>query len=159
MSGRKKYLFLGAALAALPLSAAIYVQTEQAGAEQAQAPAYLIESLEGRDLFRAYCATCHGMDGRGGGPGAASLKSAPPDLTQIARRRGGIFPVAGVERIIAGEETASKTHGMREMPVWGPILSQIQQDQSLGKVRIRNLAKYLESLQTPAPLRSGSRSD
>jgi mono/diheme cytochrome c family protein len=146
MNARRTYAFLVAALAALPLAAGMYAQSEKAGAAEVQAPAYLIESLEGRDLFRAYCATCHGMDARGGGPSAAGLKTAPPDLTQIAGRRGGVFPLAGVEKIIAGEAT-SATHGMREMPVWGPILGQIQQDQSLGKVRIRNLAKYLESLQ------------
>jgi hypothetical protein len=56
-----------------------------------------------------------------------------------------------VERIIAGEQASAETHGQREMPIWGPILSQVQRDRDLGKVRIRNLAKYLESLQAPKP--------
>jgi mono/diheme cytochrome c family protein len=138
-----------AALAVAPLVAPTYAQRAnvEVDKKEFQAPTQLIESLEGRDLFRAYCAGCHGADARGGGPAAASLKSRPPDLTQIARRRGAVFPLAGVERIIAGEEGASATHAAREMPVWGPILGQIQRDQNLGKIRIRNLAKYLESLQ------------
>jgi mono/diheme cytochrome c family protein len=137
------------ALSVPPLAIPTYPQGAgvDAAKEGYQAPTSLIDSLEGRDLFRAYCAGCHGADARGGGPAAVSLKSTPPDLTQIARRRGGRFPLAEVEKIIAGDESASATHGMREMPIWGPILGQIQRDQNLGKIRIRNLAKYLESLQ------------
>ena len=112
-----------------------------------QPPDQLISSLEGRDMFRAYCAACHGTDAKGGGPAASSLKTKPPDLTRIAQRRGGNFPAQQVERIITGEETSPVAHGSREMPVWGPIFGQIQRDQDLGKVRVRNLAKYLESLQ------------
>ena len=110
-------------------------------------PDQLIESLEGREMFRAYCAACHGTDAKGGGPAASSLKTTPPDLTRIAQRRGGNFPAQQVERIITGEETSPAAHGSREMPIWGPIFGQIQRDQDLGKVRVRNLAKYLESLQ------------
>ena len=112
-----------------------------------QTPDVLIDSLKGPELFRAYCAACHGTDAKGGGPAASSLKTKPPDLTRIAQRRGGIFPAQQVERIITGEETSPVAHGSREMPVWGPILGQIQRDQDLGKVRVRNLARYLESLQ------------
>jgi hypothetical protein len=42
----------------------------------------------------------------------------------------------------------SAGHRTREMPVWGPIFSQVDRDQDLGRVRIDNLARYLESLQT-----------
>jgi mono/diheme cytochrome c family protein len=149
MAFRRVRLFLVIALSMAPLAALTYPQGADGDAakEGYQAPTHLIESLEGRDLFRAYCAACHGADARGSGPAAASLKSKPPDLTRIAQRRGMVFPLAEVEKIIAGEESASATHGMREMPIWGPILGQVQRDQSLGKVRIRNLANYLESLQ------------
>lgn len=148
MTRVRKYLTVVSALAVLPLVGLTYSQKANEDSQTGQEPITLIESLEGRDLFRAYCAGCHGADARGRGPRGGALKTTPPDLTEIARRRGGVFPLLGVERIIAGEDTASETHGMREMPVWGPILGQIQRDQSLGKVRIRNLAKYLESLQT-----------
>jgi mono/diheme cytochrome c family protein len=116
-------------------------------AEGYRVPEQLIESLEGRDLFRAYCAACHGENARGGGPAASSLKGKVPDLTRIAERRGGTFPLPQVERIIAGEETVATAHGSREMPIWGPIFGQVQRDQNLGKIRVRNLAKYLESIQ------------
>ena len=29
---------------------------------------------QGRALFRQYCSSCHGVDGKGGGPSAAALK-------------------------------------------------------------------------------------
>jgi mono/diheme cytochrome c family protein len=138
------------ALSALWFGALAYSQgtAEDEHLAQAQEPVPLIESLEGRDLFRAYCAGCHGSDATGGGAAGATLKTRPPDLTQIAKKRGGVFPLEEVEKIIAGEQAASGTHGLREMPVWAPILGQIQQDRTFGKVRIRNLAKYLETLQS-----------
>lgn len=122
-------------------------QGAKAGTLSFQAPEQLIESLQGRDLFRAYCAACHGENARGGGPVASSLKGKVPDLTRIAERRGGAFPLPQIERIIAGEETGPTAHGSREMPIWGPIFGQVQRDQDLGKIRVRNLAKYLESIQ------------
>ena len=107
----------------------------------------LIYSLKGPDLYRAHCAACHGADGKGGGPVASSLKGKPADLTLLARNSGGKFPEARVRRIISGDEPTLVTHGSREMPVWGPIFHQIEEDQDFGKVRLQNLIKYLESIQ------------
>ena len=145
MNGKRIFPFL----LALALGAVGNAQEEAAktAAPSFPVPNQLIESLEGRELFRSYCAACHGADARGGGPAASSLKGKPPDLTRIAERRGGVFPLRQVERIITGEETAATAHGSREMPIWGPIFGQIQRDQNLGKIRVRNLASYLESLQ------------
>jgi hypothetical protein len=106
----------------------------------------LISSLEGRDLFRAYCASCHGADGKGGGPVAPALKNDLPDLTTIAKRNGGIFPAERVRRIIAGED-AIIAHGSREMPVWGPIFHQIELDRDFGNVRLHNVTNHIESIQ------------
>jgi mono/diheme cytochrome c family protein len=107
----------------------------------------LIQSLQGPELYRAYCASCHGRDAKGGGPAAAALKTSPPDLTLISRRNRGAFPLTKVQSIISGEEIGTAAHGSREMPIWGPIFSQIAWDQDLGRVRVYNLAKYIESLQ------------
>ncbi len=79
---------------------------------------------------------------------AQSLKVRPPDLTRIAVRNGGKFPLARVERIISGEEQLATGHGTREMPLWGPIFSEVAWDLDLGRVRIDNLARYLAELQT-----------
>ena len=45
----------------------------------------------GEEAYRRYCASCHGLEGKGDGPVAASLRRAPTDLTQLARRSGGRF--------------------------------------------------------------------
>jgi mono/diheme cytochrome c family protein len=107
----------------------------------------LISSLQGSDLYKTYCASCHGEDAKGRGPMAAWLKVPPADLTRIAARNAGKFPLERVDRIISGEEALPSGHGTRMMPIWGPIFSQVTRDQDLGRVRIDNLARYLRDIQ------------
>ncbi len=86
----------------------------------------LIDSINGPALYQSYCASCHGVNATGKGPAS--------DLTRIAARNGGTFPVPRVSRIISGEEQFVPTgHGSRDMPVWGPIFSQVDADQDLGR--------------------------
>lgn len=120
-----------------------------AQSKNAQQPetAYLIHSIQGPALYTAYCGVCHGKDGKGGGPMAKSLKVAPPDLTRVAARNRGTFPMQRMERIISGQQSLPAGHGTREMPVWGPIFSQIAWDQDLGRVRVSNVARYIEGIQ------------
>jgi mono/diheme cytochrome c family protein len=122
----------------------------QAGPGSEQQFQQLIHSVEGPDLFRAYCASCHGKNGKGDGPAAPALKATVADLTVIAKNNGGTFPVARVQRIIMGEGMIA-SHGSREMPVWGPIFDQIEWDVDRGNVRLENLVKYLESIQSIQP--------
>jgi len=106
----------------------------------------LPQTLSGEQLYRAYCASCHGQDARGGGPVSKSLSVKVPDLTVIARSNGGIFPTGRVRNTISGENRPI-AHGTSQMPVWGPYFSQIEDDTDYGKVRVDNLTRYLESLQ------------
>ena len=78
---------------------------------------------------------------------ASALKTTPPDLTRLAARNGGTFPAAHMARVITGDEPLSAGHGSRNMPIWGPIFSQIAWDQDLGRIRVHNLAGYLERIQ------------
>ncbi len=110
-------------------------------------PTRLIDSMEGPALYKAYCATCHGTDGKGIGPMTEWLKVKTPDLTRISAREGSKFPLARVQKIISGEENIIAGHGTREMPVWGPIFSQVSRDQDLGRMRVYNLAKFIEKMQ------------
>ena len=103
----------------------------------------LIESVQGPELYRAYCASCHGPEGRGDGPAASSLKNVP-DLTRIAARNGGVFPSALVQHIIAGDNQIA-AHGSRQMPVWGPIFQQIEWDKDVARLCTINLAKQVET--------------
>lgn len=106
----------------------------------------LIRSLQGPDLYRAYCASCHGADATGSGPAASALVAKPSDLTTIAQRNGGAFPAARIRRVIAGDEVVA-SHGSREMPVWGPIFHEVQEDRDYGHIRLQNVTNYLQTLQ------------
>ncbi len=102
----------------------------------------------GHDLFVAYCASCHGKDGKGKGPAAASLKTPPPDLTTLTKRHEGKFPMAQVADTISGE-SAMSAHGSREMPVWGPFFLALSgMKEKAAKARIEDLTSYLESIQS-----------
>ena len=107
----------------------------------------LIGSVKGPDLYRAYCASCHGLDGRGGGPIAGELKARVPDLTLLAANHAGQFPAMSVRQTIVGDSNIG-AHGPREMPIWGPIFHQIEADMDWGNVRVENLVNYLRSIQT-----------
>jgi mono/diheme cytochrome c family protein len=96
----------------------------------------------GRKLFLRNCASCHGMDAKGRGIVAASLKKQPPDLTRIPRQDGR-FPAEKLVLTITGE-LALPIHGEREMPVWGNVLNSQE---------VETLVGYLESIQNPIATR------
>lgn len=76
------------------------------------------ESDAGRTAYLSSCAACHGEDGKGNGFLSSVLKVPPADLTTLARRNDGVFPIAAVNEIIDGR-TLVAAHGTREMPIWG----------------------------------------
>ena len=102
--------------------------------------------LDGRKIFRNHCAACHGVNGSGDGPAVPALKTKPRDLTTMARRSGGTFPATRIQHIIAGDDVLTG-HGSREMPIWGPIFHQVENDRDLGYVRLQNVTNYLKSIQ------------
>ena len=106
----------------------------------------LIQSVEGRDLFREYCAPCHGPDADGRGIIAPALKEPVPDLRQLTKRNRGQFPEKRIRGVLNGDVSVA-THGSQEMPVWGPLFHQIENDMDWGNVRMANLVKYLQSIQ------------
>ena len=103
-------------------------------------------TLNGVDLFKEYCAVCHGNDAKGDGPAADALKKKPADLTQLTRKNGGTFPELHVMNFIKGQDVVA-AHGSRDMPIWGSIFSQMSSNQDLVQVRTYALVKYLEELQ------------
>jgi mono/diheme cytochrome c family protein len=104
-----------------------------------------IESIDGKDLYRDFCAVCHGPDGKGNGPAAVALKTPPADLTTIAKRHGK-FSAREVEDQITGQSMAG-AHGTREMPMWGPAFRAANSNPDVAKLAIANLVKHLESIQ------------
>lgn len=102
--------------------------------------------VAGAELYRMYCATCHGVDGRGDGPAAEAMKRRPSDLTAISRRNGGKFPDFRVTHIIDGYEVTA-AHGSRDMPIWGDFFHEMRRDDALLKLREHNLTEYIRSIQ------------
>ena len=107
----------------------------------------------GQREFVDNCAVCHGRDGKGGGPYVEWLKRAPPDLTLMSRRNGGVFPLASTYAIIEG---AGAGHGTRDMPVWGReygvraaeyYADAPYNQEAVVRARILALSEYISRLQ------------
>jgi len=110
-------------------------------------PAPYTAPSSGRAMYLAYCASCHGKDGKGDGPAASAMKSFPGDLTELAARNRGTFPESHVIQIIQGDSN-SLSHGSKDMPVWGPVFRAMgTQGGSMVQLRIRNLTRYIASVQ------------
>ncbi len=126
-----------AAMIALLLSAAPSVADE--------AP-----DMSGAELFRVFCASCHGANAEGDGPVAATLKPEVPDLTRIAARNGGTFPAEKIRTIIDGQ-SVPRAHGTRAMPVWGWDFYAIDRQDKARRARVAEmidrLVEHLRSLQ------------
>jgi mono/diheme cytochrome c family protein len=106
------------------------------------------EAYSGSELFKTYCASCHGRSARGDGPLAANMKKPPPDLTQFAARNGDVFPAALVAQIIDGRQPV-KGHGGPDMPVWGDAFkaSRVCSSEEAVQARIRALVEFLQHIQ------------
>lgn len=104
-------------------------------------------ATSGKDMFATYCAVCHGKDAKGGGPAVAALKTLPPDLTTMSKRNGGRFPELRVFNTINGDVNMP-AHGSKDMPVWGDVFRSIEKDSAAQQMRVSNLTKFIESLQT-----------
>jgi mono/diheme cytochrome c family protein len=105
-------------------------------------------SSAGGELFRQYCAVCHGSDAKGDGPVAGALRKRPADLTLLSRKSGGKFPELRVMNFIKGDD-AIMAHGTREMPMWGRMFSDLSGGRpETVQIRIYALLKYLETIQT-----------
>jgi len=103
-------------------------------------------AASGVDMFTTYCAVCHGKTGKGDGPAAASMKVAPSDLTQIARRNQGNFPDLRVRDTIT-QSVHVGAHGNMEMPVWGSVFKSMEPGDLVWRLRVQNLTEYLRSIQ------------
>jgi mono/diheme cytochrome c family protein len=111
-----------------------------------QVPAKPTASISGKELYREYCAVCHGVSAHGDGPAAHALKRIPTDLTGIARANNGRFPEAAFLASLHGER-AIPAHGSGEMPVWGSVFSKMSPSPEMAQTRIHALLNYVEEIQ------------
>ena len=122
-------------------------QAQQASTTVKKVPVRSTTSVAGKDLYREFCAVCHGTAGKGDGPAASALKVPPSDLTQISKKNGGKFPELRVQHIINGEADEPVAHGSKDMPVWGTLFRHMGPNPDIGNVRVYNLVKYIEEIQ------------
>lgn len=101
------------------------------------------------------CAVCHGIDGRAQTQVMDILKVAPPDLRQLSKKNGGVFPMSRVYETIDGR-LAIKGHGSRDMPIWGqrfsveaaPVYDDFPANTEIAaRARILGLIDYLYRIQ------------
>lgn len=128
------FVLAGLLAACLPIGTASKAPAGQTGAED----------------FASYCAGCHGATGKGNGEAAAGLPERPADLTTIAARNGGTFPMTRVMAHIWGY---AQEDG-RVMPRFAPLLDgeMVLFDGGDGiatptPVRLVQLGEYVKSLQ------------
>lgn len=111
-----------------------------------KSPVVRTNPASGSEMFNTYCAVCHGKDAKGDGPLASELKIPPANLTLLANNHGGKYPSDYVSEVILTGPRDAKSHGSKDMPVWGSVFKSLGDDASV-KQRIFNLNKYIESMQ------------
>jgi mono/diheme cytochrome c family protein len=100
---------------------------------------------QGAEMFRGYCAPCHGVKGVGDGPVAAALKTRPTDLTRLAANNRGAFPAQRVAMVLEFG-VAVPAHGSTDMPTWGSTF-RVMGDETTVRQRVTALTRYVETLQ------------
>lgn len=128
-------------LMAIIIAAVTVGRAQQPPAKTAKAPA----QPTGKEMFKTYCASCHGDDAKGNGPVAPALKQPPPDLTQLAKQNKGEFPTDDVTNVLLHGVNVP-AHGTSQMPVWGPVFIELN-DRGVQRLRITSLVQYLKSIQ------------
>jgi mono/diheme cytochrome c family protein len=142
-----------AAILVVACSLVVMAQTAPAAAPQAakpeikHVPATYTDPSSGKEMYKQYCASCHGLDGKGDGPAQPALKVPATNLTTLSLKNGGMFPGAHISAVLQGD-SLTPAHGSKDMPVWGPIFHSMGgHSQAQVQLRIRNLVNYLETIQ------------
>ena len=141
----RKWFYLGASVVVFAVLAMAQQQSQEKVIKHV--PVKPTNAASGQEMFGSYCAVCHGTDGKGGGPAATALKTAPTDLTKLAANNKGEYPALHVSSVLRGE-AETPAHGSKDMPVWGPLFRHISQGHDAEvQQRIANLNKYIEGMQ------------
>src|SRR5215475_4331074 len=100
----------------------------------------------GAQMFKDYCASCHGTAGKGDGPAVVFLKTPPPDLRTMAQRNKGKYPAMKVVSMLRFGP-GSDAHGALDMPTWGPLFRSLDANPRIVELRVHNLMRFIESIQ------------
>lgn len=94
-------------------------------------------------MYRQYCASCHGLSGRGDGPAAEALSPRPSDLT------ASTLDLPALMKVIDGRRTV-RAHGSGAMPVWGRVFEETAPDEERKNRQalrdVQAIAEYVQSL-------------
>ncbi len=140
---------LSAGVLAIALLAALTpVGTGTAAATEHEEPVDPGKISQGRNLFRAWCRSCHGPEAEGDGPMAEYLKPEPANLTLLSEKEGGTFYFGRVTAKIDGRDKV-KGHGSKDMPIWGEAFLVVDEEGGEEAVRekINAVAHFLRSIQ------------
>jgi mono/diheme cytochrome c family protein len=110
-----------------------------------EAPVAATNATSGADLYRDYCASCHGLDGRGRGPATEALRTPPNDLTMIAKQNNGKYDTRYIRHVIQGDKSVT-AHGSREMPSWGTKFRSMTTQADTDR-RLTLLVEYIHTIQ------------
>jgi mono/diheme cytochrome c family protein len=145
---KKKFtdLILAGTLLALGSTSVVSQEIVQQESQVKRPPIPFSNPQSGEQMYKDYCAACHGPAGKGDGPAAAFLKAWPPDLTTLAQRNNGKYPEIRVREALLFGST-SRAHGTSDMPVWGPLFRAEDQSEKDANARVSKLNQYLQSLQ------------
>ncbi|MGA8152277.1 MAG: cytochrome c [Terriglobales bacterium] len=130
----------------LILAATIAVWGQEAGTNLKKFPISQSNAASAQQMYKDYCAACHGVAGKGDGPVVEFLKVPPPDLTTMAKRNNGEFPAEHFAAVLRFG-TESHPHGTSDMPIWGPLFRSRDMNKDLSKLTIYGLNSYVESMQ------------
>ena len=122
------------------------------GTVPSQAQSRGIQTEFGELSYRLFCSGCHGPDGRGNGDLAQALGMPLGDLTQIAKRNGGVFPAEEIRRLLTGR--GPRGHSDLNMAPWAQTFAEEFENfasrivaNAMVRRRIDHLVAYLESIQ------------
>ena len=108
-------------------------------------------SIDGATRFQAHCASCHGSNGRGDGPAARAIPIPVPDLTQISATHPGTDCLLHVLTDLTEGHRAAWQPKVSErdldMPNWGPMFRALSANPDFGRLRLRNVSRYVATIQ------------
>jgi mono/diheme cytochrome c family protein len=109
-------------------------------------PTRQTDMSSGPEMYREYCAVCHGPNGHGSAKAAAALKTTIPDLTTIGKRNSKRDVADFVEMVLRDDSLPG--HQAKGMPDWRPILFRLSgAKEDAAMLRRANLGKYVASMQ------------
>jgi mono/diheme cytochrome c family protein len=137
---RRRYLVLVLLLGLCGGLGVLFAATVSAQTHIIYVNAQRIDPPDGARVYDAYCASCHGVAGRGNGPAAARLDKPVANLTLIAERDGDFDRQHVMSHVSGGYVTPP-------MPRWHQIIRDTYKSDGAEQLVIRNVTLYVETMQ------------